>query len=301
MDDKVRRNMTKGILEMTLAMLISGTVGWFVLMTPLPATSIVFWRCFLGALAMVLVCAVQGGLRRSIMTRQQAIMAILGGVTLTLNWICLFAAYADTSIAVATVTYHVQPFILVGIGALLFNEHLTRDKLGWMGIAFSGVVLIAGGGQSSGEGIGRYVTGVGFALAAALFYALTAAIGKGLKGVPPQVIVLVQMVVGSLLLWPYANGTLAQISGPTWGFLLMIGFVHTAVMLTLLYSAVQKMPTALIGGLSFIYPVVAILVDAWILERSLATLQLAGMLLILMAVAGINREGRGMSRRPMRQ
>ena len=34
---------TRGTLEMTAAMLISGTVGWFVLAADQPAAAVVFW------------------------------------------------------------------------------------------------------------------------------------------------------------------------------------------------------------------------------------------------------------------
>lgn len=54
---------------MAIAMIISGTVGWFVLATDLPALTVVFWRCAFGALAMALVCAAQGLLRRGMLAR----------------------------------------------------------------------------------------------------------------------------------------------------------------------------------------------------------------------------------------
>ncbi|MNG07346.1 EamA-like transporter family protein [compost metagenome] len=58
-------------------------------------------------------------------------------------------------------------------------------------------------------------------------------------------------------------------------------------MSTLLYSAIQKIPTSLVGALSFIYPVVAILVDWLALGYPLSALQLAGSGLILLAAAGM--------------
>lgn len=118
---------------------------------------------------MAMFCAAQGLLRRGILSRRQFYWVILGCITLTLNWVCLFTAYAQTSIAVATVTYHVQPFILVALGAVLFNEVLTLHKLGWMVIAFFGVMLIMLGGQFQDQDSGQYFYGIGFALAAAFF------------------------------------------------------------------------------------------------------------------------------------
>ncbi|WP_148050484.1 EamA family transporter, partial [Pseudomonas protegens] len=46
-----------------------------------------------------------------------------------------------------------------------------------------------------------------------------------------------------------------------WASLLTLGIVHTGVMYVLLYGAIQKLPTALTGALSFIYPIAAIFVD----------------------------------------
>jgi drug/metabolite transporter (DMT)-like permease len=40
-----------------------------------------------------------------------------------------------------------------------------------------------------------------------------------------------------------------------------LGIVHTGLMYVLLYGAIQKLPTALTGALSFIYPIAAIFVD----------------------------------------
>jgi drug/metabolite transporter (DMT)-like permease len=279
---------TRGVVEMATAMIISGTVGWFVLETRMPAVSIVFWRCAFGAVAMLLACAGLGLLRRDAINARQAGLAALGGLALTANWVLLFAAYSHASIAVATVTYHTQPFMLVAIGALLFGEKLTTDKLGWLGLAFGGVLLIVIGGQQGGAPAPGYLAGIGLALAAALFYAMAAAITKSLKAVAPHVIVLIQLTVGSVLLAPFASWPGSAASPHAWGLLLAIGFVHTGLMSTLLYGAIQKIPTSLVGVLSFVYPIMAILVDAWAFGHWLRAVQVGGAIAILAAVAGMN-------------
>jgi len=279
---------TRGILEMTTAMVISGTVGWFVLETRMPPASVVFWRCAFGAGAMLLVCAGLGLLRRGVLNRRQAGLAAAGGVALIVNWILLFSAYAHASIAVATVTYHTQPFMLVAIGALFFGEMPTANKIGWLSVAFGGVVLIVIGGQQVGSHAPDYLSGIGLALAAAFFYAIAAAITKRLKEVPPHVIVAIQMMVGSVLLVPFATWPNGAPSPHAWGLLMAIGFVHTGLMSTLLYGAIQKIPTALVGVLSFVYPIVAIIVDAWAYGHLLGAMQIVGAVAILAAVAGMN-------------
>ena len=52
MDTSIRR----GSWEMVGAMLISGTIGWFVLVSGVPVIEVVFWRCVIGGLTLLLVC-----------------------------------------------------------------------------------------------------------------------------------------------------------------------------------------------------------------------------------------------------
>jgi drug/metabolite transporter (DMT)-like permease len=273
---------------MTTAMLIAGTVGWFVLQTGMPAISVVFWRCAFGAVAMLMACISGGLLRSRALTAKQAGMAALGGCALTASWILLFAAYSHASIAIATVTYHTQPFMLVALGALFFGEKLTAPKAGWLGVAFGGVLLIVIGEQQPGGRASNDLAGIGLALTAAFFYALAAAMAKRLKEVQPRLIVLIQMIVGALLLMPFSAGPSGEPQWRVWGLLMAIGFVHTGLMSTLLYSAIQKISTAMVGVLSFIYPIVAILVDAWAFGHRLGLVQVGGAVAILAAVAGIN-------------
>jgi drug/metabolite transporter (DMT)-like permease len=280
------KTKTRGAVQMILAMTISGTVGWPVLVLGQPPATVVFWRCAFGALAMLATCAALGQLKQGAINRRQLAFAILGGIALVLNWTLLFAAYQHASIAVATVTYHVQPFMLVALGALLFGEKLTADRLGWLLLAFAGMVLIVAGRQNGGGGDG-YLLGVALALGAALMYAIAAAIVKQLAALPPQLIVLIQLTVGALALAPFAGLATPPAAPLDWLLLATLGLVHTGLMSTLLYGAIQKIPTALVGALSFIYPAVAIVVDWAVFGHRLSLLQLLGTLAILGAAAGM--------------
>ncbi|MCP1103903.1 DMT family transporter [Serratia nevei] len=281
------KTKTRGAVQMILAMTISGTVGWPVLVLGQPPATVVFWRCAFGALAMLATCAALGQLKQGAINRRQLAFAILGGIALVLNWTLLFAAYKHASIAVATVTYHVQPFMLVALGVLLFGEKLTAHRLGWLLLAFAGMVLIVTGRQSGGGG-DDYQLGVALALGAALMYAIAAAIVKQLAMLPPQLIVLIQLTVGALALAPFAGLSTLPAAPIDWLLLAILGLVHTGLMSTLLYGAIQNIPTALVGALSFIYPAVAIVVDWAVFGHRLSLLQLLGTLAILGAAAGMN-------------
>lgn len=283
MDKTIRR----GSLEMVAAMLISGTIGWLVMLSGQPVLDVVFWRCVFGTATLLLVCALMGLLRPGLLSGASLLLAILSGVAIVANWVLLFASYSRASIAIGTAVYNVQPFILVALAALFLGERITARKLGWLAVSFVGMLAIVSAHGSQEEGGGHYLQGIGLALGAALLYALAALIIKRLSGVPPHLIVLIQVATGMLLLAPLANlSTLPQGSG-SWGTLLTLGIVHTGLMYVLLYGAIQKLPTALTGALSFIYPIAAILVDWFAFGHRLELLQWLGVAAILIAAAGM--------------
>ena len=264
----------RGSLEMIAAMLISGTIGWFVLMSGQPVINVVFWRCAVGALVLLAICAALGQLRRDSLTRTTLLVAIAGGVALVVNWLLLFAAYSYASISIATAVYNTQPFMLVALGALFLGEKLTLRKLFWLVLAFIGMTLV----------------GILLSLGAAFFYALMALAAKRLKGTPPHLIALIQVTVGALMLLPMVDFH-ARANAGQWGMLVTVGVLHTGIMYVLLYGAIQKLPTNLTGSLSFIYPIAAMLVDRLAFGHRLVALQFAGAALILLAAAGMNLLG----------
>jgi drug/metabolite transporter (DMT)-like permease len=276
----------RGILEMTAAMLISGSIGWFVLMAGRPVLEVVFWRCLIGAAALGLLCLALGAFRHRL-SGQRLALAIGGGVAIVLNWLLLFGAYAHASIAVATAVYNVQPFILLGLGALLFGEKITVTKLGWLVLAFCGVLAIVLAKPSAAYAQqGHYGLGLAMALLAAIGWAVAAITAKRLKGVPPHLIALIHVVTGSIMLAPLVDWTGLPTGRGEWSALVTLGIVHTGVMYALMYAAVQRLPTHLQGALSFIYPVAAILIDVVALGTVLQPIQIAGVVAVILAAAG---------------
>lgn len=278
------KHSVTGVWQMSLAMIISGSIGAFVLLSGLPVIDIVFWRCLIGALTLAGFISLS---RQpfSQLTRLTLLLAILGGVALVVNWLLLFAAYARISIGMATVVYNTQPFMLVLMG-MLAGERVALIKWGWLALAFIGVVVLLSSELMQAHG-GQLAAGIALALGAAFFYALTAMIARKLRPLPPQHIAFIQVIVGTIMLLPLVHLPDFSAAFP-WRYLLILGVVHTGIMYQLLYSAIQKLPTPAIGSLSFIYPIVAIVVDYVVFDHALAPVQLAGGALILLAAAGNN-------------
>jgi len=294
MENQVRR----GSLEMAGAMTIAGTIGWFVLISGRPVLDVVFWRCVFGAATLLVVCACMGLLRPGALDWPRFGLALVSGIAIVGNWIMLFAAYSRASIGIATVVYNTQPFMFVGLGALFLGERLTVQKMAWLGLAFIGMLAITQSHSAPAYGGHAYLAGIALALGAALLYAVAALLVKRLTGTAPHLIALIQVCAGAALLAPYAHyAVLPTLPPAAWSTLLALGVIHTGLAYVLLYGAIQRLPTAMTGILSFIYPLVAILVDWIAFGHRLQWPQWFGVAAILLAVAGM-QQGWTPRRRP---
>lgn len=272
-------NQPGGVWRMVAAMALSGTIGWFVVTSGQSPRDVVFFRCVFGALSLLGMLTLRRGWVR--LDKRSAAWLALGGVTLVLNWLCLFSAYHYSGISVSTVVYHTQPFFLLILGTLIQREPFPLARLPWLVVAFGGVVLITGLEHGA---VGGMAAGIGLALAAALLYAITTLATRRLSGIAPGQIAGLQMVIGIIMLAPLAHPPVASFDAKTWGALLALGLIHTGFMYTLLYGAFQRLSMVSIATLSFVYPLVAIVIDVIAFDLRLDALQILGMVLVLLGV-----------------
>jgi len=278
----------QGAIEFSAAMILSGTLGFFVLEASQSPWNVVFFRCFFGSLSLLLYCWLAGLLRKQWFTPRTLALALLGGAAIVVNWVLLFSSYHFASISVATAVYHIQPFFLVLFGALLLGERLSASTFGWLGLAFIGLLFVIKLDVSTLDLSSDILIGGGLALGAAVLYAATTLVAKQLKGVPPHLIALVQVSLGTLLLFPFADFNALPGWSSQWVYLVGIGIVHTCLMYILLYAGVQSLAVGQIAILSFLYPIVAIVVDYALYGQNLTFGQVSGVGLILLGSAGVN-------------
>ena len=297
MQSELHTGRREGVVMLAGGGLLMGTIGIFVEEARLGALTLVFFRCFFGMLALAAYCTWKGWLTRSQIkrqfTRRTFALAFVSGVLMVTQWVGFFDSIHRTSIAVATVVFHVQPFWVVLMGAALFDERLGADRLGWIAIAFVGLVLASGVlAESHVADHPRYLIGLAEALGGSVLYASVTLIAKSLRDFRPHLLTLTQCAVGSIclpLIAPFvAPLELVHIAPAQWGWLVGMGVLHTGLSYVLIYGALPKLTTPVIAVLLFIYPLTAIAVDAIVYGRALSLLQLSGMVLIVTASLGVN-------------
>jgi len=273
-------------LDLAVAMAIAGTVGAFVTEAGVDPVTTVFWRCLFGSLFLGTWCLVRGYLPDSSLSWGRLGRAALCGVCMVLSWTAFFAGFAKTSIAVMTIVYHIQPFFVVLIGVLFLKERITADQVAWMAAAFFGVVLASGLVVSDNPVTTTWMIGIAMALGGAFLYAVVTILAKGLGEQRPEVTVLCQTAVGVVMLAPFANFA-SDIAPASWGWLAGIGVLHTGIAYVMMFSSYPRLTTPVIGVLTFIYPVVAIIIDWAIYDHPIGLAQGVGMALIAVATLGV--------------
>lgn len=273
-------------LSLALAMAIAGTVGAFVTEAGLDPVTTVFWRCAFGALFLAAWCLLRGYLPDASLSAARLARAALCGVCMVLSWTAFFAGFAKTSIAVMTILYHIQPFFVVLLGVVFLKERISADQIVWMVAAFLGMVLASGLVVSATPVTAAWAVGIVMALGGALLYAIVTILAKGLGAQRPEITVLCQTVVGVVMLAPFADFS-TDIHLASWGWLVGIGVLHTGIAYVMMFSAYPRLSTPVIGVLTFIYPIVAIIIDWAIYDHPIGVAQGVGMALITLATLGV--------------
>ena len=146
-----------------------------------------------------------------------------------------------------------------------------------------GVALIIGSG--SVQGGGPDLRGIVCALGAAVFYAAVILLNKYITGVPALERTFVQFLAAILVLAPYVALTSGfhpeVLSATGWVNLLIVGFVHTGVTYCMYFSAIRALPGQESSLLSYIDPIVSVLVSVLLLGEPLAPVQIVGVVLFL--------------------
>ncbi|HAT3849569.1 TPA: DMT family transporter [Serratia marcescens] len=273
-------------VKLAVGMAMIGTVGAFAVESGLSPVSVVFWRCVFGTLFLGLWCIIRGYLPDRSLSLKRLTYASLAGVCMVLSWIAFFAGFTLTSIATTTIVYHIQPFFVVLIGAVFLREQISLNQVLWMAGAFTGVILASGLIAPFSVISIHWVLGVALTLVAALLYAISTVVGKGLGQQRPEITTLCQTIVGIILLAPFTD-SFRSVPPESWGWLIGIGVLHTGVAYVLMYTAYPKLTTPVIGVLTFIYPLVAIIVDWVFYGHQPGVIQMTGMMLIALCTLGV--------------
>ena len=269
-------------IMLSISMAIFGTLGIFTRNITVSSGELALYRAILASILIFvyLIFTKQKIDFRSI--KKELLLLLLSGIAIGINWILLFEAYKYTTISAATLSYYFAPVIVTAVCPILFKEKLSSKQIICFVMSTLGLVLITGIGDLNN---GNDFIGILFGLGAALFYAAVILLNKFIKNVEGIHRTFLQFLSAIVILIPYvamtSGVTLGNLKLTGWINLLIVGFIHTGVTYCMYFSSLKELPGQKAAILSYIDPLVAVLISVAILGETMTTWQIIGGILIL--------------------
>jgi inner membrane transporter RhtA len=240
-------------------------------------TGTVFYRLLFAALVLVAVCRPdpRGAERRSL------VLAAAFGVTLAAMNLCFYEALDRIPLGIAVTFEFVGPLTVA-----LLGSRRPLD-LAWIGLAAGGIVLLTGpGGSAEAAGIVLALAAGGFW---ALYILLSARVGRAFSG--GDGLALAMAVSAALMAAPgIAAGGGDLLDARVIAVGAAVALLSSAIPYSLELEALRRLRVGAFGVLMSLEPAIAALVGLVALQQGLAIAEVAGIVCVVAASAGVLRE-----------
>lgn len=263
-------------------MVLYGTLSVFVRNIPLSSAEVALCRAAIALICLVAFQAARGKLPKVRDMGRDLALLFLSGAAMGFNWIFLFEAYRYTTVSVATLSYYFAPVIVMLACPILFKERMTKKQIVCFAGSTLGLILVVNVAGFEG---GEHLKGVAFGLAAAALYATVILTNKRITRASGIDRTILQFAAAALVLLPYVLFTAGlhfeAMTPVGWACLLCVGVIHSGVAYVLYFSALKTLPGQEAAILSYIDPLVAVLISLTVLHEPVTPAQLVGGIMIL--------------------
>lgn len=268
-------------LMLMTSLVIFSTIGIFITYIPFPSSFIAFARGVIGTLFILIVLAIKRKKLNIQAIKQNLILLCISGACIGFNWILLFESYRYTSVSNATLCYYMAPVFFMLLSPIVLKEKLPPKKLICTFVAIIGMIIISGVLKNGFYGIKGILLGLG----AAMLYASALLMNKFLKGIDGYERTLIQIGMAAVAILPYVLLTERisefDYSALTVTLLIFVGIVHTGLAYTLYFGSIEKIKAQTVAILSYLDPVIALVLAAVILKDNFGLENIIGSVLIL--------------------
>ena len=286
--DLRKSNINKARLQLIVSMAIFGTLAIFVRNISVSSGELALYRAVLAAILIggyLLITGKKTNTKNNPFscTKKELFLLLFSGMAMGFNWILLFEAYKYTSVSAATLSYYFAPIIVTIVCPFLFHEKLTGKQILCFVMSTLGVFLITG--IPDFQNMGRDTIGILFGLSAAVFYATVILLNKFIKNVAGIHRTFLQFLAAIVTLLPYVAATsgfnLNILDTKGWMNLLIVGLIHTGITYCLYFSSLKELPGQEAAILSYVDPLMAVVISVTILGEAISLPQIIGGILIL--------------------
>jgi len=270
-------------LKIIFSMAVFGTISIFVKNIPLSSGEIALLRAIIAAVVIIIYKIISGKKILFSDIKKDLPALFISGMAMGFNWILLFQAYKYTTVSIATLSYYFAPVIVIVACPILFKEKLTIKQVVCFVMATIGLFMVI-----AVSGMGKYSNnfiGIGFGLGAAVLYATVVLFNKFIKNVTGIDKTLIQFFAAIIVLTPYVFATtgihISSLDSTGTINLLILGIIHTGICYCLYFSSLKDLKGQEAAILSYIDPLIAIIVSVTILGESILLIQIIGGIMIL--------------------
>lgn len=213
------------------------------------------------------------------------IWSLLAGVGVAGNFTFYFLSIQASSITVAATLMYTAPIFVLLFSFLLRIERSSWYKWGFITSVLTGIILLTGGYNT--ESISVSFLGATTGLASGLSYALfifgfknASAIGK------PQTTLTIAFFSFCLILFLFTDNdeAAAVVTSSDLGWFLLLGIVGAGISFILYVIGIRWTSPATASMVAMVEPVTASLFSVLLIGDHLSTIQLLGMVLILVTI-----------------
>jgi len=264
-------------------MIICGAVGRLAKDINMSSSKIALFLSLIGLIfLLVIFIGKKQALSWSII-KKNAFPLIIASIALSGNWIFLFQAYKETTIANAALSYYFAPVLVTVFSPLVLKEKLSLKKVICVFVALLGLFFILE--NSTFETSGNHLLGIGYGLVAASFYASLTFANKFIRGLDGMTNTIMQLGLSVVILFLFLLLTdgfdFSALGGNTVILMLILGIIHGGIGFYLFFTGMNGLKAQSIAVLSYVDPLTSLLISALLMGENMTLLQLTGASLLL--------------------
>lgn len=244
-----------GIVEIVLAVFILSFSGPFVRWAGLNTGAMTFMRTAIPSVILGFWLLIHGGIWQGMTRRKFFWLLIASSLNAVRLWL-FFEAFRITSVGNAIIVLYSWPVFTALFGASILKESLTGRDIVFLGIAFIGMIVVYSGGEFSLDD--DDFLGMTLMLISAVLYSMMIVLIRREKIERLQA-TFWQNLVGAIVYIPSFLGVVGMMGPSSWIFAGLNGLLVGTVGFALFFSALGRLPAAVVGHVSYLEVVFALI------------------------------------------
>ena len=189
------------------------------------------------------------------------------GALLAVHWLTMFIAFDRAPAGTVILIIFLAPVGVAAIAPRLLGDHLTSGIIAAVVLGLAGVSLIAGPALGDADPFGLLMAAASMGLLVILNLA-SKPLADAYGGAR---LAFIETSGAAVVLLPVAVALHSGSVANAWPWLLLLGFVHTALGVSLYLSALRHLPVTHVSILSYLEPA-SVVVLAWVVLAEVPTL-----------------------------